>query len=651
MAVFGSSGGYKTFVKRTRAVFGLPTNAPKADGRKQSVPPAGTDTKISQALDDVLDHIRRDGATRVLISGDRAFRDSVVGRAPELETEWVSCLVEDQKAGAANPDQADFATFDTVLCGGGAAAVSYRHAVARMAEVDAGRPVHWVANNWEFCGGTLPVPVEMDDAEALLFSHFQHYFGIKDPLQFRIEIYHGAERKHFTRILQPNQSLVIRLSDHFPERRHPACIATFVSHPILTRGRHYRLRVCADVFWRNSHTTLHSAHEFKRSPDHKFEFRASKELVRSGEFVMTVPNYARDLGANPDMSMSGGTAHGVVRRDPANFIEEVKFERNGDAEPFFGLKYRGYGGSFWYGLEGPQACSAGHDGSLSANHHASVPVADMGGDWSPSSEEQAHFAWLRGAGFMVEPYPVPVVAEDAPLQYLIEFDSANPQFNKLRLHFFGADGAFLGEMPYVRQERGPFSPSAIARTWADSRRDAVTLAIVTPDWDALKIRRKGFKLQINLIVQDRRTGDRDVTEFQNCWRNCGTIVEGMMGFAGPDSTVYGRTNLFARVRTSDGYRTGLLTTNGSGNRNYRREAELDVTVYNAQGESKTAALTIPPFGWRLDWIDGLIPGLADHLGASGNGAMIAGSKNADLNCHIVTTSPRGAVSLQHMWGY
>jgi hypothetical protein len=278
-------------------------------------------------------------------------------------------------------------------------------------------------------------------------------------------------------------------------------------------------------------------------------------------------------------------------------------------------------------------------------------VADIPGDWSASPEQTAQFGWLRDAGFMVEPYPVPVVAEDAPLQYLLEFDSANPQFNKLRLYFFGADGAYLGEMPYERRERGPFSPSAVARGWADPRRDAVTLAVVTPDWDALKIRRKGFKLQFNLIVQDRRTGDRDVTEFQNCWRNCGTIVEGMAGFAGPDSTVFGRTNLFARVRTAGGYRTGLLTTNGSGNRNYRREAALEVTAYNTQGEAKTAALTIPPFGWRLDWIDDLIPGLADHLGATGNGAMIAASKNADLNCHIVTTSPRGAVSLQHMWGY
>ena len=54
---------------------------------------------------------------------------------------------------------------------------------------------------------------------------------------------------------------------------------------------------------------------------------------------------------------------------------------------------------------------------------------------------------------------------------------------------------------------------------------------------------------------------------------------------------------------------------------------------------------------RLDWIDALIPDLAAHLGKQGNGALLIGSKNADLNAQIVTVSDAGAVSLQHMWGY
>jgi hypothetical protein len=611
---------------------------------------AGLDTKISQTLEQVLDWLDIDQASPVLISGDHAFFEAVTAKRAGLAATWTSCLVEDAQLGAANPDQVDFSAFAAVLCGGKEAALSYRHALSRMSEVDPDRPVHWVATDWEFCGGTLPVPIEAEDAEALLFNHFQHFFGIKDPLLFRIELYHGSERKHFTRIMQPNESIVIRLSDHFPTRTKTACIATFVSHPILTRGRHYRLRSATDVFWRDSFTTLHSAHEFKRSPSHKFEFRASKEIVRTGEIVLTIPNYARDLGEDRTVMAAGGAVTESIARAADVYVEEVKLARNGGADPFFGWKYRGYGGSFWYAFEGPQACADGHRGSLSANHHASVLLEDRT-DWQATPEEVAELARLHDSGFMVEPVPVPVVPEADEIQYGIDFDSSNPAFHQFRFYLFSKTGAFLGERAFEKKERGPFFPSAVLHAWADQALADTHLVIVTPDWQAIKVRRKGFKLQADFIIENRRTGDRDITEFQSCWRNCGVIVPGMSSFAGPGAPVFGRTNLFGRVRSAGGYRTALLVANGSGSVHYRRSAALDVTVTNNAGVAKTADLVLPPFGWKLAWLDELIPDLKRHLDPTGVGALLVGSKAADLNCHMVTLSPRGAVSLQHLWGY
>lgn len=640
------TGGNIGLMRRLAVGIGL-AKPPK---QAKSGVPAGADTKISQSLDEALGWLARDSARRVLVSGDRAFFDAVTARAGGLATAWTSCLVDDLRQGAANPDEVDFAGFDAVLCGGREAGLSFRHAVSRMGEVDPARAVHWVGTDWEFCGGTLPVPSEADDAEALLFNHFQHYFGIKDPLLFRVEVYHGAERKHFTRILQPNESIVVRLSDHFPTRSKAACIAAFVAHPVLTRGRHYRLRACADVFWRDSFTTLHSAHEFKRSPSHKFEFRASKEVVRAGDIVLTIPNYARDLGEDRMVTAFGGAAVESVPRAPEDYVDEVKLARNGGAEPFFGWKYRGYGGSFWYAFEGQQALTDGHRGSLAANHHASVPVEDRT-DWQAAPEELAELARLREAGYMVEPLPVPVVPESDEIQYGIDYDSSNPPFDRFRFFLFSGSGAFLGERGFEKKERGPFFPAAVLRTWNDPALSETRLAIVTPDWQAIKIRRKGFKLQADFIVQNRRTGDRDMTEFQNCWRNCGVIVPGMASFAGPGAAVFGRTNLFGRVRNAGGYRTALLVANGSGNIHYKRSASVDVTVTSPAGAAKTAALTLPPFGWSLVWLDELVPDLERHLGPSGMGALLVGSKAADLNCQIVTVSSRGAVSLQHLWGY
>jgi hypothetical protein len=637
-----ATGGHTGLLKRLAVGIGL-AKPKKAKGGV----PAGTDTKISQSLDQVLGWLALDQAKRILVSGDRAFFASVTAKATGLATTWTSCLVEELAQGAANPDQIDFAAFDAVVCGGSQAGLSFRHAVARMGEVDPAKPVHWVGSDWEFCGGTLPIPSEAEDAEALLFNHFQHYFGIKDPLLYRVEIYHGAERRHFTRILQPNESLVIRLSDFFPKRNEAACIAAFVAHPILTRGRHYRLRVCADIFWRDSFTTLHSAHEFKRSPSHKFEFRAAKESVRAGDIVLTIPNYAKDLGEERSVDVTGASGVAGLARRPEAYVEEVKLTRNGGAEPFFGWKYRGYGGSFWYSFEGQQALGHGHRGSLSANHHVSVPIAERT-DWAAGAEELAELARLREAGFMVEPFPVPLAEEGDPLHYAIDFDVSNPGLRHFRLFAFGGDGRFLGEHAYEHPGLGLFSPAEILKRQGVQ---GAKLAIVTPDWQAIKTRRAGFKLLSQLIVENRRTGDRDVTEFQNCWRNCGVMVPGMASFAGPGAAVFGRTNLFARARHGGGYRTGLLVVNGSGSLDYKRSGSAEVTVFNTSGQARNASFSLPPFGWRLAWIDELMPDLAAHLGTAQNGALLIGSKNADLNCQIVTVSDSGAVSLQHMWGY
>ena len=106
--------------------------------------------------------------------------------------------------------------------------------------------------------------------------------------------------------------------------RDTVCIAAFVAHPILTRGRHYRLRVCADIFWRDSFTTLHSAHEFKRSPSHKFEFRAAKAGIRAGDIVLTVPNYERNLGEDRAIEVIGGNGVATVLRKPEAYVEEVR---------------------------------------------------------------------------------------------------------------------------------------------------------------------------------------------------------------------------------------------------------------------------------------------------------------------------------------
>jgi hypothetical protein len=605
-----------------------------------------TQTGLSQSLDIVLPRLNENGHRRVLVLGDRAFLDQVKMTAPDLKTSWASCALSDVISGAVNPDIADFAEVEAVICGGSDVVAGYRLAVARMADVDASRPVHWVAENWEFCGGTLSLPAEIDEVEAVLFNHFRHYFGIKDALQFRIEVYCGDRVKKFYRILRADESLILRLSDYYPKWDKTVAFAAFVSHPALTRGRHYRLRVCADAFWRDSFTTLHGAHEFNRSPNHKFEFRVSSEICRHGDIILTIPNFARDIGRNGQLITAIDQRMVERSRDHAAFVEEDRVTAemiNGSR--FVGWKYRGYGGSNWFALQSEIGANA--RGNIAANHHATVPIeplVDM--EMEPAEREQLRL--LREAGYIISPHPVPVTRSDHFLRYGIDCDSSNPTFKDFWIYRFGKLGDFLGETRFQKNKAGPVFAEDLPGVAEDIN---VGMVLVAPDFERIGVRRKGFKIQPDFIVQNRATNDWDTTEFQDCWRNIGIVVPQTAHFAGPTGPVIGRTNLFARARVGRGYRTAIVACHGSGRLDYRRIGHLTLAVFDAKGRQRTVEVQLPAFTWKAIWLDEIWLDIEKFLAPTGLGPLLATAPDADINCQIITTSNDGAVSIQHMWGY
>ncbi|WP_374368354.1 hypothetical protein [Dongia sp.] len=624
-----------------RSLFGGAKARKKAAKKHHS-----SETLISQSLQSVLARIAEDGIRHLLVVGDAAFLSLVKAGAPDLTVTWASCNIADVLAGAANPDGIDLATFDAALAGGPDVIAGYRLVLARMAEGHPTKPVYWVAENWEFCAGTLPVPSVADDAEALLFNHFQHFFGIKDALQFRIEILCGAEKKRLYRILRADESLALRLSDFFPQGRQASSIAAYVTHPVLTRGRHYRLRVCADVFWRQSLTTLHGVHEFNRAPDHKFEFRLSAEACRDGDVVLTVPNYDRDLGKDDRLvTYLDDEIREIHRRRDLPIEEDCVTAADLAGRRYVGWEYAGYGGSNWYSLKpgkGP-----GGDGAIAANHHASVPVRDQR-DMAMEAAEREKIAALRVAGYLTDPHCIPVLGPQNPLCFGFDCDSANPNYRDFIIHSFDRQGRLLREDRYQKARKGAIFTDDLP--WIAGNGE-IGLVVVTPDFERIGYRRKGFKTQFDLVVKHRQSEDWDVTEAQNSWRNIGLFVPGVAHFAGPMGSVIGRTNLFARARVGTGYRTAVLACHGSGRLDYKANGALTLSVLNRKGERRAGTVVVPSFAGSLIWLDDLIPDLAGFLGAENVGPLLATAPNADINCQIVTVSDAGAVSLQHMWGY
>jgi hypothetical protein len=605
---------------------------------------------VSRSLAEVVSVLSADGAQNLAVNGDAAFVASLRAALPAAHVTWMSIDYRDIEAGAKVPDDVDLSSFDAVICGGGDVATRWRqslHLVLRqqMAGNVASLPVHWVAEKWEFCSGMLPVPAQADGAEALLFNHFEQFFGIRDPLQFRVTIFHGPEEKHFYHVLEPNQSLLLKLSDYFPGHRHSAAFSARVEHPALTRGRHYRMRMCGDVFWGNSLTTLHSSHEFNRDPSRNEEFRVSSGLLRQGDMVLTVPNYDRNQPAESFVELTDGAAQTARPRDRAAYQQEVTLsKRRDEPDHLFGCRYKGYGGSFWFAFD--QGGKNG--GSLSGNHHVSVPWADR--DMPLPADEAARLKKLLDAGFMIEPHPVPVTTADNPLRFGFDCDNANPPCRDFLLYLFDEAGGYLATLNYHKAHWGPAFAEDFLAGAAPEVAAATRLMMMAPDWLAIKHTRERYKLLADLVVENRQTGDRDVTEFQSAWRNLGVAIPDVPHWLSPANGIVGRTNLVGRVRHGQGFRTGLVVVNGSGSLAYRGKARLKIVVHNLAGKALEASIDVGPFEQQIVWLDELMPNLADLLEGP-VGGLVLRSADADLNCQLLTTTPQGTVSLQHLWGY
>jgi hypothetical protein len=639
--------------------FGASKVKKKAKFKAGTHPSAGgqgdSKTRISQSLAEVCDLMRADGARQVGIFGDRAFFDALKAQAPEFQAHWLSTdFLADNPAGAETLGKDILQRLDTVVVGGsGDVATRYRYALRRIGAFAPTVPVHWIAENWEFCGGTVAVPAEIENLEALVFNHFEEFFGIKDSLQFRFEVISEVGIKRSYLVLGPSESINLDLNALAGKRDGAVCLKVYVAHPYLTRGRHYRFRVCGDVFWKDSFTIIHGSHQFSKNPNRLQEFRLIDSVVRNGHVLMTVPNYALDMGSNDDIGIGVVPEKKVVRRSRRRPVEVVDFElkpSNGAERRYFAAGYHGYGTSFWYALEEGFSGVPGKQGSIAANHLCRVGVENRS-DVLFKPDELDVVKKAIDAGFMIHPVAVPVTWGRDDLVFGFNFDASNPPFEDYLIRFYDANGGFVGEMPYNKDFLGPAVIDEIVKRWNHPDRERVATAFVAPDFMRSGLAPQRLVATADMLVRHVKTGDQDYTEFQNSWRNLGALVPTLPHWLHPSIGVMGRTNVMGRVRCKNGFRTAVNIVNGSGNLNYDMTAEVEISAINNAGRRISRFATLPPFASRLIWLDDELPGLAAHVGESGVATLQVKSADADLNAHVLGLSPDGAVGLQHLWGY
>ncbi len=448
--------------------------------------------------------------------------------------------------------------------------------------------------------------------------------------------------------MRPQETVHFTLDDLLPDREGTAVIEVRTTHPALTGNRHPRWRVWADLFWKDSLTSLHGAHDY--GPDHVCESRIPLSELRSASLVLTLPNYDHRLSnSDSEVHWARGTNKGTFPRDASRTIQQVNVppEPHGETHPgFWGYRYQGHGTSYWFAFDE----GSGKDRpSIRGNHE--VTVAQVEHRPPLSSERREFLELMEERGFLFWPHGLPLLDNSSEIEFGFSFEAANPQLTDFVLVFFDGEGTVLGRRAIALPKSGYHYADELLAGFSTPDGGRPQLVLVSPDWKTMNIDPQRINACGNLVVRNKRTGDRDVTEFQSCWRNLNATIDGFPHWLHPSKGVVGRTNIVGQVRTARGLRTGILAVNGSGNLSHTTIATVKVRLFAPNGAARTAEADVTAFTGRVLWADELFDELDQFLGESGYGTVLVTSADADVNCQILTCSTAGSVSLQHMWGY
>jgi hypothetical protein len=603
---------------------------------------------IDQDLNAVVAQLRARAVSTGIVYGDPEFRDALGEAAADVRWQWVSHRDSDILAGAALPAAVDIARYEAVVVGGADVKTAYLNALRWVERSGDVIPVFWVGQGWEYCGSTLPIPAEVDSADIYLFNHFADFFPIKDPLLVKVSS--TDSRSHHERFLLmlPQQTAHFTLDDLLPQREGTAVIEVRTTHPALTGNRHPRWRVWADLFWKDSLTSLHGAHDY--GPDRVCESRLPLSDLSAASLVLTLPNYDHRLSdSDSEVRWTRGDAKGSFTRDETHSVEQITVPATANTKEqsgFWSYRYQGHGTSYWFAFD--EGSGQDHP-SLRGNHE--VTVAQVEHRPPLAAEKKQFLEAMEQQGFLFWPHGLPLLDAASDFEFGFSFEAANPQISDFVTVLFDADGELMGRRELSLPRRGYHYQDEVLAGFEATADRPPKLALISPDWKRMNVDPQRINASGNLVIRNKRTGDRDITEFQSCWRNLNATIEGFPHWLHPSKGVVGRTNIIGHVRSARGLRTGILAVNGAGNLNHSARATVKVKLHAPSGSARTGEVELAPFTGKVVWLDELLGGMKRFLGAGGFGTILVTCADADVNCQILTCSTAGSVSLQHMWGY
>jgi hypothetical protein len=532
-------------------------------------------------------------------------------------------------------------TPDAIVVAGDDLPVKYSSAMRWLEARGEVRPVLWVGGPFEFAGSTLPIPREVDDAAFHLFHHFFDFFAVKESVQVLVRA-QAPNRAPVERVffLKPRHTLSLRLSELLPDRDSAAVVEFICTHPVLSRGRHERWRVWADLFYKGSLSSLHGAHDY--GPSRWSESRLPLPEMAPGSLAVTFPNYGLSL-SKLERSLRLG-AEGRWRWDQRAAdlpIEQRNWTISAQESGFAHYCFFGYGDSFWFNLG---ESTAQLQGRLISNHQITVENADPSLPLLP--ERRRRFQAIVDRGFVLHPHYLPLSSPSDEIQWGFSFAASSPALQDFLLSFRDHDGQSLGEKAWRVDARGVVWTTDLQQLAPAGAAGVV----VAPDWQKAGVDPQQINFFGHLFARQRDSGDMDATEFQGCWRNLGVKIDEFPHWIHPSKAVNARTHLIGRVLAEAGSETFLLLALGSGFLGLKKSAAAKIEVIRADGKTLSADVTLAAFTHQTIAFHQLFADLHGFLEGQSATCRIS-SGEADFNAQIVTRTSQGGLSLQHLWGY
>ena len=314
--------------------------------------------------------LNKNSFSKLLFVGDNQYFSLIKKSKNKKKIVWSSSNFEDTQLGAQLLSTLNLNDYDNILLCSKNLNNDYRFILNNLNLTKRIPNILWAEGKFEFCGGSIPISRYCEEAEIIIYNHFPVYFGVFDSLYVKVNIFNSKIVKTFNLVLKPDETKQIKLTNFIKNIDETTCVSHECFHPRLCDSRHNRWRSTGVFYWKGSRAMVHSDHDFLEK-NKSNEFKISLGLIENGFLNITLPNYKKNLNKeNSEFKILQQNNVHLATRSISKNIEEIFLKKdqssNKNEEGFFGVKYNGFGGSFWFGFDDP--IKKLKNASVMANH-------------------------------------------------------------------------------------------------------------------------------------------------------------------------------------------------------------------------------------------------------------------------------------------